>query len=204
MMRILALSLSILLILAFSASAAEQFVPTVDQIVVDKSTRSKALNDYVLSTRDAIQRAWTTPVDTDSSSAIKGHITIYYTVTRSGAVRHVQLVQGSGNAEMDRSLVEAIRFAAPFAPFPRDIPAHQVLIKAKFVVADMPTVPVMTVDAPVKNFSTPEEATSSDNAKKFKWGVPAATSSRDKLVTTDTNETQPPRQIKKFRWGLEP
>lgn len=204
MMRVLALSVSLALLLAFSASASERFGNPVDQIVVDKSTRNRVLNDYVLSTRDAIQGAWTTPVEMDSSAAIKGHVTIYYTVSRSGAVRQVEVIKGSGNGEMDRSLVQAIHDAAPFAPLPENIPARQVLIKAKFVVAEMPTAPVITVDAPVKNFSTPQEAAPADNAKKFKWGVPAATSSRDKLVTTDTKETEPRRPIKKFRWGLEP
>jgi TonB family protein len=204
MMRLLALSLSMALLLPLFASASDSIVNSADQIVVDKSTRNRALNDYVLVTRDAIQRAWTTPVEQDSASAVKGSITIYYTVSRSGAVDRVDLVHGSGNGEMDRSLVQAIRQAAPFPPLPQEIAARQVLIKARFIVADMPTVPVTTVDAAVKNFSTPQETAQDDNAKKFKWGVPAATSSRDKLVTTEPDNPPAPRQIKKFRWGLEP
>jgi TonB family protein len=205
MMRILAATISLALILAFSASAADRVVNPAEQIVVDKSTRNKVLNDYVLLTRDAIQRAWTTPVEMTSASAVKGHVTINYTVSRSGAVNTVELVGGSGNEEMDRTLLAAIRKAAPFPPFPDDIAARKMLIKAKFIVAEMPTIPVTTVDAPVKNHSTPQDVIPGDDARKFKWGTPAETSSRDKLVTTDTTDAAPPRpQFQKYRWGLEP
>ena len=203
-MRILAFALSLALILAVSASASDRIVNPADQIIVDKSTRSKVLNDYVLLTRDAIQRVWTTPVEMSGASPLKGYVTIYYTVSRSGAVGPVQLVQGSGNGEMDRSLLQAIRQAAPFPPLPEDIAARQVLIKAKFIVAEMPTVPVTRVQAPVKNFSTPQDVAEKPSARKFKWGVPAETASRDKLVTTKSDEAPPRPQFKKYRWGVTP
>lgn len=204
MMRILAAAISLALILVFSASASDRVVNPADQIVIDKSTRNKVLNDYVLLTRDAIQRAWITPVEMTTSSTLKGHVVINYTVTRSGAVSGVELVGGSGNEEMDRTLLDAIRNAAPFPPFPDEIEARTVLIKAKFIVANVPTIPVTTVDAPVKNHSTPQDVVPDDNAPKFKWGIPAETSSRDKLVTTNTGEAPPRPQFKKYRWGLEP
>ncbi len=204
MMRILAAAISLALILVFSASASDRVVNPADQIVVDKSTRNKVLNHYVLLTRDAIQRVWTTPVEMNNSSALKGRVSINYTVTRSGAVSNVELVGGSGNGEMDRTLLAAIRNAAPFPPFPEEIGARKLLIKAKFIVAELPTIPVTTVDAPVKNHSTPQELAPNDSARKFKWGIPAATSSRDKLVTTNTDEAPPRPQFKKYCWGLEP
>lgn len=204
MMRILAAAISLALILVFSASASDSVVNPADRIVVDRSTRSKELNDYVLLTRDAIQRAWTTPVEMTTSSALKGHVTINYTVSRSGAVSDVELVAGSGNQEMDRTLLDAIRHAAPFPPIPDRIAARSVLIKAKFIVAQVPTVPVTTVDAPVKNHSTPQEVVPVDDARKFKWGIPAETSSRDKLVTAGTGEAPPRPQFKKYHWGQEP
>jgi len=203
-MRILAAAISLTLALVLCASASDRIVSPADEIVVDRSTRNKVLNDYVLLTRDAIQRAWNTPVDMTTSSGLKGHVTINYTLTRSGAVSGVELVRGSGNGEMDRTLLEAIYKAAPFPPFPDEMGARKVLIKAKFIVADVPTVPVTTVDAPVKNHSTPQDVSPDDGARRFKWGTPAETSSRNKLVSTETEEAPPRPQFKKYRWGLEP
>ena len=204
MKRILAAAISLVLILVFSASASDRVVNPADEIVVDRSTRNKVVNDYVLLTRDAIQRVWTTPVAMTTSSALKGHVAINYSESRSGAVSRVELVGGSGNEEMDRTLLDAIRNASPFPPFPDAIGARKLLIKAKFIVAEVPTVPVTTVDAPVKNHSTPQDVAPDDNARKFKWGIPAETSSRDKLVTTKSDEAPPRPQFKKYRWGLEP
>ena len=192
---------ALVLVLGFSlALAASENAATVSyQVVVDGSTRIKVLNDYTILTRDAIQRAWKTPLDLNVPEAVKGRIRIDYTVKRSGALDAVRLVRGSGNSDMDRSLLNAIRAAQPFPPFPDEITAGRILIRANFIVADLPTVPVTTVNQPVKS-ETNRAATDPDKSrKKFRWGLPAGTSQVKQAPAPDP--VPPRRPTKKYRWG---
>ena len=72
--------------LTLIAAASENVAGIADQVIVDRSTRSKVLNDYTLLTRDTIQRAWTTPTALNTPGALKGRISVNYIVTRSGAL----------------------------------------------------------------------------------------------------------------------
>lgn len=195
--------------LAFAASAAESPGGLVPLVVVDGGTRSKVLNDYTLLTRDAIQNTWTIPLDVSSASAVKGRIRINYTVKRTGELAHVELVRGSGNAEMDRSLMEAIRRAQPFPGFPDDVRAEAVSIRANFIVADLPVVPVTTVSQDVEPSAqaapqTPAQPVDSAQ-KRLIWGHPAGTAQPDKEpaagAAPTTSATAPEPTAKKFKWG---
>lgn len=171
-----------------------------DQIVVDKSTRNKPLNDYALLTRDCIQRAWTTPVDLAVPGALKGKVSVNYVVKRSGAVDTVELVKGSGNSEMDRTLLQAIRSAAPFPPFPEGVEAKKIMIRANFIVADLPTMPIITAthDLP-KDKSEAEPAR--ETGKKYIWGAPAGSSNAKADEAEDAAPPAPPQ--KRYKWGMD-
>ncbi|MBI4965240.1 MAG: TonB C-terminal domain-containing protein [Desulfomonile tiedjei] len=201
MNRILVAAVCIVLAAALCASASEGLITTADQLVVDRSTRSKVVNDYTLLTRDAIQRAWTTPTNLTAPGALKGRVGINYTVRRDGSVESVQLVRGSGSPDMDRTLVEAIKSAGPFPAFPDDIQANKLVIMANFIVADVPTLPAVTADHEVATKPSAEAAP--DQAqKKYIWGVPAGTANRKEPVP-ESAAVQNPAPAKKYRWGLE-
>lgn len=192
---IITLALSLTLLVAVQAMAQS------GEIVVDRSTRNKALNDYTLLTRDAIQRAWTTPVTINQPGALKGRVSIAYSIARDGSVLSVELVSGSGNPDMDRSLVTAIRSAAPFPAFPDEVQAPSILIRANFVVADLPTVPVVvarhdTAEAPKLVETEPEKT-----PKKYIWGVPAGSS--ESKTSDSENLPDSPSPTKKYHWGLD-
>jgi TonB family protein len=188
--------------LAVSAVASENITGVADQVIVDRSTRSKVLNDYTLLTRDTIQRAWTTPTALNTPGALKGRIGVNYIITRSGALEGLELVKGSGNADMDNTLLQAIRLAAPFPPFPDEIAARRLLIRANFIVADLPTLPVTTVGHEVQNGKSAESATTDQNSKKFIWGAPAGTAGQ-KAPPVENDSSAAPVQ-KKYHWGVDP
>jgi len=171
-----------------------------DQIVVDKSTRNKTLNDYTLLTRDRIQRAWTTPVELSAPGALKGKVAVNYVLKRSGAVDKIELVKGSGNSEMDRTLLQAIRTAAPFPPFPEGVDAKRIMIRANFIVADLPTMPIITAthDLP-KDKSAAGSAR--ENGKPYIWGAPAGSSTSKPDETSDATPPAPPQ--KRYKWGKD-
>ena len=108
-------------------------------------------------------------------SALKGRVRINYTVKRSGALENLELIKGSGIAEMDRSLIKAIQTAQPFPPFPDDLEARKVLIRANFVVAETPSVPITTVASPAK--------------KKLSWGRAAGASPQPVKPATNSSVT---------------
>jgi TonB family protein len=203
-MKSLLIALVLALIPAICVGDSQSPLSAADKVVVDKSTRLKSLNDYVLLTRDAIQRKWKTPLELSVPGALKGRIGINYTVTRSGALESLELVRGSGNHEMDNSLLAAIRSAAPFPPFPDDVAARKVMIKANFIVADVPPVPITTVDLktdkPVSQAPAAPAAPEVDG-KKFIWGTPAG--SADVKPDPSENEIPPRPEPRKYHWGLK-
>jgi TonB family protein len=192
---IITLALSLGLLTAAGAFAQQ------DQIVVDRSTRSKVLTDYTLLTRDAIQRAWTTPLNFNEPSALKGRISVTYAIGRDGSVESVELVKGSGHQDMDRSLIAAIRSAAPFPAFPDEIEAASVLIRANFIVADLPTIPVITAAHELRDRPTPVETEPDQSPKKFIWGVPAGSS--EQKISNPEDQSTPPASPKKYHWGQD-
>jgi TonB family protein len=191
----------LILSLPLCASAADQGPVVADHIVVDRSTRSKVLSDYTLLTRDLIQRAWTTPTELSVPGALKGRVSINYTVRSDGLLDSVELVRGSGNPDMDRTLLNAIRKAGPFPQFPDDIQARKLVIRANFIVADLPTLPVTQVEHEIEAKPIPEP-TSESAQKKYIWGVPAGNAYRMESAPS-TDVPVPPMPSKKFRWGLE-
>jgi TonB family protein len=188
-------------VLALGAMAFDNKGGIADQVIVDRSTHSKVLNDYTLLTRDTIQRAWTTPTMLNTPRALKGRISINYTITRSGALEGLELVKGSGNADMDRTLLQAIRSAAPFPPFPDEIAARKLLIRANFIVADLPTIPVTTVEHEVGNGKPLASAPTDQNPKKFTWGAPAGAAIPKTAPTENETPGAPPQ--KKYHWGID-
>ncbi len=170
-MKKITIAATVLLIgVIFAGAASTTEAGTKDLVVVDRSTRSKVLTDYTLLTRDAIQKAWKTPLDLRVPNALKGRIRINYTLTKSGALDNLELIKGSGVPEMDKSLIQAIEAAQPFPPFPDNLGARKILIRANFVVAEIPSVAITTVSSPVKN-------------KKLSWGKVAEASDSGKQTT---------------------
>jgi len=194
---------AIALVLAMTgvAASADNTAPVPDQVVVDSTTRSKVLNDYTRLTRDAIQKAWKTPLTHNVAGAIKGRVRIDYTLKRSGELESVNLVKGSGNQTMDRSLVAAIRAAQPFPPFPDEVSARRLLVRANFIVADLPSAPVVTVSQPVQGKGTDAKKDPEQGAQNARWGLPAGTSEGAPEAAPVPDEPPPP--AKKLRWGRD-
>jgi TonB family protein len=191
-----------ILVMTMAAWATDSAMPLADQVVVDRTTRDKSVNDYILLTRNEIQRAWTTPVEMTGAQAVKGRVRVNYVISRSGALRSLELVSGSGNPELDRTLVGAIRAAAPFPPFPEEIRARSLLVRAHFIVADVPSVSVKQAQAEVSREATSEDKGGSraSEDKKLIWGLPAGTAQAPDSGVEHEIPAPPP--AKRYKWGL--
>lgn len=58
--------------------------------------------------------------DSGSAPKTRGVVIARLTVARDGTLADLSLAEGSGSAGVDRSVLETIRKAAPFAPLPKD------------------------------------------------------------------------------------
>lgn len=204
MKRPIAAVVVLALALIFVGSALAAPPVSTNEVVVDRSTRSKVLNDYALLTRDVIQRSWTTPLDLAVPDALKGKIRINYSIDRNGLLHAVELIKGSGNAEMDATLLQAIRAAAPFPPFPEEVVARTILIRANFIVADLPTMPVTQANLNVEKTEQPPAQASQPqrpDPRQFIWGVPAGTAHKNPATVEDAAKPARPA-VKKYQWGL--
>ncbi|MFC1836841.1 energy transducer TonB, partial [Thermodesulfobacteriota bacterium] len=91
-----------------------------------------------------VSHLYTDPQPTDlilfnTAGPVKGRVRITYTIRRSGALHKVQVVGGSGNSQLDHTLLKAIKAAQPFPPFPDGVLASRIVVRANFIVADLPT-----------------------------------------------------------------
>jgi TonB family protein len=139
-------------------------------------------------------------VSINEPGALKGRIRISYSIAKDGSLRSVNLVKGSGNSEMDRSLMEAIKAAAPFPALPDEIRARSILIRGNFVVADLPTVQVVVANHETADSPKVVE-TEPDSSRKDTWGVPAGSS--DLKAPSSEEDVVAAPAPKKYRWGLD-
>lgn len=171
-----------------------------EPLTISKSTRDKVLTDYAMVTRDAIQYSWTTPLRLNTPDAVKGKMMVNYIIKKDGALEKLELVKGSGVPDMDRSLLAAIRAAAPFPAFPAGIHANRIMIRANFVIADLPTAPA--AQAKHEFTRTIQDDLDASHVKKYVWGIPAGASAPEKSVAQD--QILPTRPApREFKWGAE-
>jgi TonB family protein len=179
---------------------APMSVFAAEPVTISKSTRDKALTDYAMITRDAIQTSWTTPLRLDAPDAVKGKMMVNYIIRKNGDLEKLELIKGSGIPEMDSSLLAAIRAAAPFPAFPAGIHAKRILIKANFIVADMPTAPA--AQAKHEFTRTVQDDLEASRVKKYVWGIAAGAAAPTPSPAQDQSLPAPPAS-REFKWGLE-
>ena len=199
MKKILFLIVMLMLVSSMLAEAADNRTTVKNQIIVDRSTRNKVLNDYVMLARDAIQRAWKTPINLTTTDSVKGRVRINFSIKRSGALESIKLVDGSGHKEMDQSLMRAIKSAQPFPPFPDDVTAPRIVIRANFIVADLPTGRVKNVSQPivgsVKTIDLPKLV--APEIHDSATDVPKAVRPKQSSKPTNAKKAKEP----KLKWG---
>ena len=84
--------------------------------IVSKQLSQKELDRYIAMMQAAVQENWKVPA---SLGTVTDPLVEVY-LTRKGEVEKIIIIEKSGNAAMDNSLIEAIKRAAPFK-----LPAQQ-------------------------------------------------------------------------------
>ncbi|MCB9475399.1 MAG: TonB family protein [Deltaproteobacteria bacterium] len=86
---------------------------------------------YFAGVKEKIEWAWVYPQEA-SQRGQQGRLTLSFTILRSGKLKEVKQLSGSGFAILDQAAVRAVRDAAAFAPFPPDWPDEEITIVANF------------------------------------------------------------------------
>ncbi|MFH1117316.1 MAG: TonB family protein [Pseudomonadota bacterium] len=113
--------------------ASSDFFPDGDpeEVVVDINTRDNKFFSYLNHLKQKIQLVWVYP-SAAARSGIGGTLTIEFSVSRSGELIFVNLLDSSGHAILDHSALTAIKAAAPYDPFPARLKAKRIRVRANF------------------------------------------------------------------------
>jgi TonB family protein len=83
---------------------------------------------YLLGMQRKIELVFTVPPLRPDHGAI-GVPIVGFTVRRDGKLAEAVLLRSSGYAEVDKALLNAVRKAAPYYPFPDDMPDQEISIR---------------------------------------------------------------------------
>jgi len=73
--------------------------------------------DYLGRLKQRIQGEWTYPEDAQLVG-MSGELVLIFTLSKTGTLTHIQLVESSGFPLLDNEALRAVKTAAPFDPFP--------------------------------------------------------------------------------------
>lgn len=85
---------------------------------------------YYNSISQKVREAWVLPPEVDEQAKLEAIVTI--TIEKDGSLKKVELETTSGNVFFDRSVLRAVRKAAPFAPLPKDYPGDEMEVGIRF------------------------------------------------------------------------
>jgi TonB family protein len=86
---------------------------------------------YASLIRDKVARNWHTE-QVDARLKTAPDVVVVFELYRDGAVRNVKIGQPSGNFALDQSALRAVAQAAPFQPFPPNMPQNSYTINFSF------------------------------------------------------------------------
>jgi len=66
-------------------------------------------------------------------AGIQGELTVDFVIARSGALKSIDLVRGSGSKILDDEAIRSIRTAAPFDPIPAQYKIPSLQIRGRFI-----------------------------------------------------------------------
>jgi len=87
---------------------------------------------YFASIKRKIELVWQYPYEA-AVAGIQGELTVDFVIARSGALKSIDLVRGSGSKILDDEAIRSIRTAAPFDPIPAQYKIPSLQIRGRFI-----------------------------------------------------------------------
>ena len=119
---------------------AEQFASMDTDLLEDSDdnepisldTKEVKYADYFARIKHQIERVWIYP-STAVERGISGDLSLTFRISKDGNLIGVRLVEQSGYEILDVAALKAVKEAAPFYPFPKNIQRDKLTILANFV-----------------------------------------------------------------------
>lgn len=102
-----------------------------DELVSLDTTEAKYAS-YFARIQHQIERVWIYPSDA-AQKGISGDLSLKFRISKDGNLMGVHLVDKSGHEILDVAALKAVKEAAPFYPFPKNIQREKISILANFV-----------------------------------------------------------------------
>jgi TonB family protein len=83
---------------------------------------------YLIGVKRKIELVFSVPFFVPNNGGV-GVPIVGFTIRRSGELAEAVLLRSSGYAVVDKALLEAIKRAAPYGPFPEHLPDHEISIR---------------------------------------------------------------------------
>ena len=103
-----------------------------DNEPISLDTKEVKYADYFARIKHQIERVWVYPV-TAAERGISGDLSLTFRISKDGNLMGVRLVEQSGHEILDVAALKAVKEAAPFYPFPKNIQRDKLTILANFV-----------------------------------------------------------------------
>ncbi|MFH0844370.1 MAG: energy transducer TonB [Pseudomonadota bacterium] len=100
-----------------------------DTISLD--THDKRYVSYARAIKERIQKNWEYPSEA-REGGVEGRLTLLFSLEQNGTLTGVVIRKGSGSDILDKEATRAISASAPFPPFPENIMALKLNIRAAF------------------------------------------------------------------------
>ena len=116
----------------FASLDTNSFEDSDDDEPVSLDTKEEKYASYFARIKHQIERVWIYPSDA-ARRGIIGDLSLTFRISKDGNLIGVQLIDQSGYEILDIAALKAVKEAAPFYPFPKNIKREKITILANFV-----------------------------------------------------------------------
>jgi len=116
----------------FASLDTDSLMDADDDEPVSLDTTEVKYASYFARIKHQIERVWIYPPDA-AQRGISGDLSLNFRISKDGNLLGVRLVDQSGYEILDVAALKAVKEAAPFYPFPKNIQREKITILANFV-----------------------------------------------------------------------
>jgi periplasmic protein TonB len=116
----------------FASLDTDSIEDSDDDELVSLDTTEVKYASYFARIKHQIERVWIYPSDA-AQKGISGDLSLKFRISKDGNLMGVHLVDKSGYEILDVAALKAVKEAAPFYPFPKNIQREKISILANFV-----------------------------------------------------------------------
>lgn len=116
----------------FASLDTDSLEDSDDDEPVSLDTTEEKYASYFARIKHQIERVWIYPSDA-AQRGISGDLSLTFRISKDGNLMGVRIVDQSGYEILDVAALKAVKEAAPFYPFPKNIQREKITILANFV-----------------------------------------------------------------------